>query len=121
MSIYSKIYIPYFGHRRVLIVDWMLGKGMDLEDVRDTVRLEIGRGHAVFMLSELISTGKALAVLAANHGVSEEELSEFFLRLPASGTVPLTDGYTLRRLALKEPAPESWVDRPTRKNGGDVD
>ena len=102
ISIYSKIYIPYFGHRRVFILDWMLGRGLTLDGFKGEVHKEFNKGHAVFVLSELTEQGKARATLSANHGIPETDLSRFFMDLPADGAITLTDGYFIRELAREE-------------------
>jgi len=99
-SIYGKIYVPYFGHRRVLILDWLLGRMGGLAGVEERIRAEQQRGRVVYVLSELLVPGRASARLAADQGVSEREILDFFsTRVDAGTRIPLVDGYHLVRIA----------------------
>ena len=52
------------------------------------------------MLSELLVPGRASARLAADRGVSEREILDFFSTRVDTGTrIPLVDGYHLVRIA----------------------
>ena len=94
-SIYSKIYIPYFGHRNVYILDWMLGKGFRFQDLKDKILQDKSEGNSVYILSELFKPGKALQHLARNHDLDLKKFLDFFNGFEPEKKVPLTGDYYL--------------------------
>jgi 4-amino-4-deoxy-L-arabinose transferase-like glycosyltransferase len=101
---YGKIYIPYFAQREVIILDWVLGKGHSLAEIR--ARLEgISRsGRPVYAMAEVAEAGQAMRQLLDLHHVEDSEFSRFRSGMQFIPTVTLPGGQLLYR--LKFPAPQ---------------
>jgi hypothetical protein len=97
-SIYSKIYIPYFGHRNVYILDWMLGKGFSYQDLKDKIQQDKSDGNSVYIFSELLKPGRALQKLAKNHDLDLTEFLDFIRDLGYEKKVPLTGDFYLLKI-----------------------
>jgi len=99
VSVYSKIYLPYFAHRKVLVVDWVLGKGGgELGAVAHGITVLKNQGCAVYFLSELEQDGAVVGALAQRHALSAQMLVSFFRSLPRKDKVFLPDGNHLVRI-----------------------
>lgn len=97
-SIYSKIYIPYFGHRHVYILDWMLGKGFSFQDIQEKIDQDKSAGKSIYILSELLKPGKAVKQLVRNHHLDVEKLLAFIRGFLSQEKVPLTGDYYLLKI-----------------------
>ncbi|MCP4150454.1 MAG: hypothetical protein GY757_22085 [bacterium] len=93
-SIYSKIYIPYFAHRKVFVLDWMLGRGSSLDDIVLTLKKE-GKERTLYFLSEVTSGSKAVEQLLKNHKLGADDFSGFLGQLRTKKTIPLIPGFYL--------------------------
>lgn len=94
VSMYSKIYVPYFARRNVLILDWMLGRGLSLEDIRQTLR-ERSKNQPVYFLSELTYLSHAVTCLLQNHGLKPGEYLRFIGQFEFKQKIPLAGSYFL--------------------------
>lgn len=94
VSIYCKIYVPYFARRNVLVLDWMLGKGLSLEEIRQTLA-ERSKNQSVYFLSELTYLSQAVTCLLQNHGLGSEEYLRFIGQFGFKQKIPLTGSYFL--------------------------
>ncbi|HEX7502889.1 MAG TPA: hypothetical protein VF451_05680, partial [Acidobacteriota bacterium] len=74
---YGKIYIPYFAGREVLILDWLLGKGHSLPEIRAALARRAGNGQPVYTLDEIARPGKALPGVLDFHKVPGKDLALF--------------------------------------------
>jgi hypothetical protein len=101
-SIYSKIYIPYFGHRNVYILDWMLGKGFSYQYLKDKIQQDKSDGNSVYILSELLESGKALKILAKNHDLDLKTFFNFVNGFEYEKKVPLYGEYYLLKVKTAE-------------------
>lgn len=97
LSIHNKINISYFALRRVYILDWMLGKGMTLEDIYKRLEIEHGQGIPIYFFSDTLQ-GKAASQLLENHHLEAKEYSQFLEKIDFKEKVPLIDGYYLSRM-----------------------
>jgi hypothetical protein len=74
---YGKIYIPYFAGREVLILDWLLGKGHSLAEIRGALAGRASSGQPVYALEEIALPGQALAGVLDLHRVPQTDLALF--------------------------------------------
>ena len=95
VSVFSKIYIPYFAYRKIFILDWMLGKGLSLEDIYVTIQKEKSKNKSLYLLSELTYMNKALKVLLENHHLDSGDFFRFIKRFEVKRKIPLTGEYFL--------------------------
>lgn len=95
---YGKIYIPYFAQRQVLILDWLLGKGQNLDTVAADIRRELGRGREVCFLDEIVSAGSARRQLLGQHGIGAGEYDAFLGKFSFSSPRALSAGHWLVRV-----------------------
>lgn len=94
ISNYSKIYVPYFARRNVFILDWMLGKGLSLEDIHLTLA-ERSKNKSLYLLSELTYLSKAVTCLLQNHHLDAGEYLRFINQFKFKQKIPLTGNYFL--------------------------
>jgi hypothetical protein len=94
ISNYCKIYLPYFAHRNVFILDWTLGKGLSLEDIHRVLE-ERSKNRSVYFLSELIDLSPAVTTLLQNHGLGPGEYLRFINRFEFKQKIPLKGNYFL--------------------------
>jgi hypothetical protein len=94
ISNYCKIYVPYFARRNVFILDWMLGKGLSLEDIRITLE-ERSKNQPVYFLSELTYLSQAVTCLLQNHQLGPGEYLRFISQFEFKQKIPLTGNYFL--------------------------
>lgn len=95
LSIHNKIYISYFAYRRTLILDWMLGRGMSLEQAAERIRREQSGGAPVYFFSETLKEGPVLRQLLNNHQLDKTAYFEFLRVFQHSKRISLTDGHYL--------------------------
>ena len=81
LSIHNKIYISYFAYRKTFILDWMLGKGMTLADIRSRISQETIRGNPVYIFSEILRDSPTVRQLLENHNLKPGEYFEFVKNL----------------------------------------
>lgn len=74
---HGKIYIPYFAGREVLVLDWLLGKGYSLPEIRTALARKAGNGQPVYTLDEIALPGQALPGVLDFHQVPEKDLALF--------------------------------------------
>ncbi len=94
ISKYCKIYVPYFARRNVLILDWMLGKGLSLEDIHLALE-ERSKSKSLYLLSELTYLSKAVTCLLQNHQLGTGEYLRFINQFEFKQKIPLTANYFL--------------------------
>jgi hypothetical protein len=94
ISNHSKIYVPYFARRNVFILDWMVGKGLSLEDIHQTLREE-SKNKSLYFLSELTYLSKAVTCLLQNHQLGSEEYLRFINQFEFKEKIPLRENYFL--------------------------
>ena len=94
ISNYCKIYVPYFARRNVFILDWMLGKGLSLDDIRRALE-ERSKNQPVYFLSELSYLSPAVTCLLQNHGLGSAQYLRFIHQFEFSQQIPLTGNYFL--------------------------
>lgn len=97
VSIMSKIYLPYFGNRRIFILDWMLGHGMSFEQIKNSIREEQRKGNNVYIFTDIVSpTRLTFQQLVKNHHLDEHGFESFLHTLTGGANmVELVAGYTL--------------------------
>lgn len=102
LSIHNKIYLPYFAYRKTLILDWMIGKGLTLDDIRRQILLDVSRGNGVYFLSEALEDGKPLKQLLSNHHIKLNDYMEFIRSISFTESIPLREGegYYLKKVRL---------------------
>jgi hypothetical protein len=110
VSIYNKIYIPYFALREVFIADWQLGKGLSLEDLGRWVNRTAAAGKAVYFFSEILYDSPTLRQLLKNHKMDAPGYFDFLKQLTLGEPIPLARGYYLRRAS-------SWGSRQRGGSG----
>jgi hypothetical protein len=98
---YGKIYIPYFAHREVLILDWLLGKGHALPGILAELSRRAGSGHSIFTLEEVALQGKALSDLLAFHKVDEKDRALFASAVRFVPIAALPGGHRLYRMEFR--------------------
>jgi hypothetical protein len=101
LSIHNKIYIPYFALRKTFILDWMLGKGLSLEEIRGQVLREMNRGTPVYFFSEILHESKTLEQVLKNHNLKAPDYFAFLDTLNFKEKIPLIKGYYLLPSTLK--------------------
>ncbi len=98
---YGKIYIPYFSGREVLILDWLLGKGHTLPEIRAELARRAGSGRSIYTLKEVAVQGKILSDLLAFHNVDEKDRALFASTVRFVPVVALPGGNRLYRLEFR--------------------
>lgn len=98
ISIQSKIYLPYFARRKPFILDWALGQGKSLEDIRAQIKQERARGAPILLFSETTYLSKATEKLLKNHHIKQEDYFRFLERINMGEKIPLIEGYYLKRI-----------------------
>jgi hypothetical protein len=98
LSIYNKIYIPYFALRKTFILDWMLGKGLSLEEIRQQILREVENSTPVYFFSEILHESPTLQQLLNNHNLKASDYFNFLKTMNFKEKVPLIKGYHLRRI-----------------------
>lgn len=101
ISIYNKIYISYFAYRPTLILDWMLGKGMSLEQIAQRIHSEQAKGAPVYFFSELLKDGPALQQLLKNHQLDKNNFFNFLTPFQEDEFITLSDGHYLMKAKNK--------------------
>ncbi len=97
ISLYSKIYLPYFAYRKVMILDWMVGKGFSLEDLELTIR-ESSKSQPVYFLSELTYMSEAVTCFLRNHQLDSGGYLQWVSRLKLGPKILLRDDYFLYKI-----------------------
>ncbi|UCH93058.1 MAG: DUF2723 domain-containing protein [Candidatus Aminicenantes bacterium] len=97
ISEYCKIYVPYFARRKVLVLDWMLGKGLSLKDIHLTFT-EGSKNKSLYVLSELTYLSKAVTCLLENHHLDSEDYRRFINQFEFKRKIPLTGNYFLLQI-----------------------
>ena len=100
---YGKIYIPYFGLRNVVILDWKLGKGRTFDLLREDLFHSLNRGEPVYFLSEITSLSSIVRDLMKKHELNPSAYSAFLNRIVFSDPVPLVGQYSLRQVSGLRP------------------
>lgn len=96
VSMYGKIYIPYFGLRRVMVMDWLLGNNHSLDRVYSLLqRTNNLDNHPVYILSELKGNTRPVRCLLENHKISEAEYNSFMERLAPGKPIRLFGKFSL--------------------------
>ena len=103
---YGKIYIPYFARREVIILDWVLGKGHSLSEIRARLEAISHSGRPVYALAEIAESGPAMKRLLDFHRVNEGEYSKFRSRIRFIAVAALPGGQLLYRMEFPAPARE---------------
>jgi hypothetical protein len=98
---YGKIYIPYFAHREVLILDWLLGKGHALPEILSELSRRAGSGRSLYTLEEVALQGKALTDLLAFHKVDEKDQTLFASAVRFVPIAALPGGHRLYRMEFR--------------------
>jgi len=98
LSIYNKIYISYFTHRTTFILDWMLGKGLSLEDIDALIKQELSNGTAVYLFSEIVRESRTVQQLLKNHNLKAVDYFKFIKKMDLKEKIPLINGYYLARI-----------------------
>lgn len=98
LSIHNKIYIPYFALRKTFILDWMLGKGLSLEEIRQRILREVENGTAVYFFSEILHESPTLLQIFKNHNLKASDYFNFLKTMNFNEKIPLIKGYHLRRI-----------------------
>ncbi|MFC2155585.1 hypothetical protein ACFLRB_03720 [Acidobacteriota bacterium] len=96
VSKFNKIYLPYFAHRKVYILDWVLGRKISFADIYSQIRFQRYRGTPILFFSEVTYLSKSLKALLENHGIQEETYFNFLKKLNFKENIPLIDGYFLK-------------------------
>jgi hypothetical protein len=94
ISNYCKIYVPYFARRNVLVLDWVLGKGLSLENIHLTLKKR-SKEISLYLLSELTYVSKAVTCLLQNHQLGPGEYLRFINQFEFKQKIPLTGNYFL--------------------------
>jgi len=92
---YGKIYIPYFAMRNTWILDWILGRGFTLYDLKEQIRGTILRGKKIFFLSELTYMSDSVRELIKTHKLSQKDYKDFLNHLKFGRRIELLDGFYL--------------------------
>jgi hypothetical protein len=100
---HGKIYIPYFAHREVVILDWLLGKGHSLPAIAAGLSRRAGAGQPVFALDEAALANPALERLLSFHRVRDGERRLWFTALRWTAVAELPGGRRLFRLQAAVP------------------
>jgi hypothetical protein len=100
---YGKIYIPYFAHREVLILDWLLGKGHVLPEILAELSRRVSSGCPLYTLEEIAVPGKSLFALLDFHEVSGKDRAFFSSAVLFVPVTALPGGHRLFRLEFKTP------------------
>ncbi|MDQ1350631.1 MAG: hypothetical protein QG657_933 [Acidobacteriota bacterium] len=95
LSIHNKIYISYFAGRKVFILDWMLGKGLTLDDIRARLEQEQSKGIPVYFFSDALREGPALQQLLKNHHMEAVDYHRFLEKIDLKEKIPVIDDYYL--------------------------
>ncbi len=95
---HNKIYISYFGPRKTLILDWMLGRGMTLQEVKKRLQLEQTGGADIYLFSEMLREGPVLTKIFKNHHLTPETYRAFRDGFRFTATIPLPGGYYLKKI-----------------------
>jgi hypothetical protein len=98
LSMFNKIYISYFAYRRTFILDWMLGKGLSLEEVHARLKQERLKGTPVYFFSEIVQEGKTVRQLLKNHHLEAVDYFKFIKKMDFKEKIPLINGYYLARI-----------------------
>ena len=101
ISIHNTVYIPYFALRETFKLDWMLGKGLSLENISDRIKQERSKGITVYLFSEIDrnkSEGRTLRQLFKNHNITAVDYFHFLDRIQPGETIPLVGSYYLKKL-----------------------
>ena len=100
LSIHNKIYISYFAARKVFILDWMLGKGLSLGDIRARLEQEQAVGNPVYFFSDTLleGEGSSLRQLLKNHSLEAADYARFLEKMHFKEKIPLIDDYYLSRM-----------------------
>lgn len=100
LSIHNKIYISYFAGRKVFILDWMLGKGLSLDDIRARLEQEQAVGNPVYFFSDILQEGEgtALQQLFKNHHLEAADYKRFLEKMDFKEKIPVIDGYYLSKM-----------------------
>jgi hypothetical protein len=104
LSLHNKIYLSYFAFRRTFILDWMLGKGLSLEDIHTRVKQEQSKGTPVYLFSEIVRDSETSRQLLKNHQLKAGDYFNFIHRLtgPLLGQeqkkIPLQGDYYLLKI-----------------------
>jgi hypothetical protein len=99
---HGKIYIPYFAHREVVILDWLLGKGSSLPAIAAELSRRAGAGQPIFALDEAALPNPALERLLSFHRVGEGERRLWLAALRWTAVAELPGGRRLFRLQYPE-------------------
>ncbi len=100
---YGKIYLPYFAMRKVLILDWLLGKGQSLSEIYDRLRKSAASGQSLYALGEIAEKGKSIKNLLDFHRVGENDYSRFYSGMRFILAAELPGGYRLYRMEFAPP------------------
>lgn len=98
LSVHNKIYLSYFAVRRTFILDWMLGKGVSLEDLHTRILAERDKGTPVYLFSEITRESETVRKLLETHKLRSIDYFTFIRELNAVKKVPLPGGYYLARI-----------------------
>ena len=90
-----KIYIPYFAHRNVMILDWTLGKGVSLVDLPASLKKERLKHKRIYLLSELTYMSKAVETMLQNHHYTAAVYFRVIRQLEFQQKIPLGHNYFL--------------------------
>lgn len=96
ISTHNKIYLPYFAHRRVYILDWVLGRNKSLAAVHSQIKQKVMSGTPVLFFSEVTYLSKTLKRLLKNHSIGTGDYFEFLQKINFKEKIPLRDGYYLK-------------------------
>ncbi|MCX6579674.1 MAG: DUF2723 domain-containing protein [Candidatus Aminicenantes bacterium] len=100
LSIHNKIYISYFAGRKVFILDWMLSKGLTLDDIRARLEQEQTMGTPVYFFSDALLEGEGpvLQQLLKNHHLEAADYYRFLEKINFKEKIPVIDDYYLNRM-----------------------
>ncbi len=93
--LYGKIYIPYFAGRTTWILDWILGKGLSLNNFKDSIVYSLSKRRRFFFLSELVYLSDSVKELIKTHNLSEKDYNNFLKQLKFGKRIELLDGFYL--------------------------
>jgi hypothetical protein len=100
---YGKIYIPYFARREVIILDWVLGKGHSLPEIKAQLARISRSGRPLFALAEIAEPGEAMKRLLDFHHVADDEFSRFRSGIRFVPVAALPNGQQLYRMEFPPP------------------
>jgi hypothetical protein len=106
---YGKIYIPYFARREVIILDWVLGKGRSLTEIRAQIESLSCSGRPVYALTEIAEPGSAMKKLLDFHHLGPGELSRFNSGIRFIAVTALPGGQRLYRMEFPAPGTDGAV------------